>query len=183
MWQLYCSLPITLNYASSTKLKYFFLFWSEWTWQHYKVCLVNKVKKKSTWLIKHQISSRQCCGSVRQFYGLLLPIFKILDVALDKANSMQVGTRLLFLRSCQLDRRLELYVYLQSSSVQKAGIDQWQPAKPCRQRSLPRWNQLRSWRGGGIWCGVRDMWVCVCDVSEEGGLFVLGSWHRSCWRF
>lgn len=70
-----------------------------------------------------------------------------------------------------------------SSSVQKAGIDQWQPAKPSRQRSLPRWNQLRRRRGGGSCCGVRDMRVCVCDVSEKEGLFVLGGWHRSCWRF
>ncbi len=70
-----------------------------------------------------------------------------------------------------------------SSSVQTAGIDQWQPAKPSRQRSPPGWNQVRGWRGGCSCCGVRDMWVCVCDVSEKQRVFVFSSWHRSCWRF
>lgn len=69
-----------------------------------------------------------------------------------------------------------------SSSVQAAGIDQWQPAKPCRQRSPPRRNQPRD-GGAGVAAVAGEISECVFAMCQRGReCLCSGSWHRSCWR-
>ncbi|MEQ2263782.1 hypothetical protein XENORESO_012667 [Xenotaenia resolanae] len=49
------------------------------------------------------------CGRFIHFW---LSLFKTLNIAFDKAEAMHGCTRVLFLHTCQLNRRLEPYAYL-----------------------------------------------------------------------
>lgn len=171
-------------------------FSSQWSWQHNKVSLVNTVEKNLHLAVKTSntfmvMFKKTLWFSVAALWIAIACFFKILDIALDKANRSERASKcsaVVFPHMSTSQETGAVHISAApagvSSSVQTAGIDQWQPAKPSRQRSLPWWNQPK-WgrRGVGSRCCVRDMRVCVCDVSEEEGVFVFGSRHRSCWRF
>lgn len=109
-----------------------------------------------------------------QIYGLLLPIFlefwilfwTRLTGITAQASKWAPGCR--FHRTCQLDSNLELYVYLCLGwECLPVWIDQWQPAKPSRQRSLPRWNKPSD-GGVGIAAVLWDMRVfAMCRRRRE----------------